>query len=82
MDPSIWYVLIVVLAVVAGALVTVLSAIAHAAPIPETDWGLPKDVSVDGWRTDHLIMSTSIFIAIMFIATSYESSFVKPISKE
>jgi cytochrome c oxidase subunit 2 len=31
--------------------------------------GLPTDVSVDGWRVDRLMASTTIFVALMFAAT-------------
>jgi cytochrome c oxidase subunit II len=34
-----------------------------------TGWGLPRDASVDGWRVDWLLNSTSVFVLIMFAAT-------------
>jgi cytochrome c oxidase subunit II len=34
-----------------------------------TGWGLPHDASVDGWRVDWLLYSTSVFVLIMFGAT-------------
>ncbi len=32
-------------------------------------WGLPHDASVDGWRVDWLLKSTTVFVLIMFGAT-------------
>lgn len=57
-----------------SALVTALglllaSGVAHAAPQPEAGWGLPRNVSLHGGRTDWLINVTTIFVAIMFAAT-------------
>lgn len=34
-----------------------------------TSFGLPTDVSVDGWRVDRLMASTTAFVALMFAAT-------------
>jgi cytochrome c oxidase subunit 2 len=31
--------------------------------------GLPKDVSVHGWRIDRLLASTTVFVTIMFVVT-------------
>lgn len=57
------------LASVAAALAASAAALAHAAPQPETGWGLPRDASVHGWRVDWLMNTTSVFVAIMFLAT-------------
>ena len=32
-------------------------------------WGLPHDASVYGWRVDWLLGTTTVFVAIMFLAT-------------
>jgi cytochrome c oxidase subunit 2 len=32
-------------------------------------WGLPRDASLYGWRVDWLLGTTTIFVAIMFVAT-------------
>lgn len=42
---------------------------ASAAPQPETSWGLPRNVSLHGGRTDWLINVTTIFVVIMFGVT-------------
>jgi cytochrome c oxidase subunit 2 len=34
-----------------------------------SSWGLPRDVSLHGWRVDWLLNSTSVFVLIMFGAT-------------
>jgi cytochrome c oxidase subunit 2 len=39
---------------------------AHAAPRPETGYGLPSDVSLDGWRIDWLIDVTLVAITVLF----------------
>lgn len=39
-------------------------------PQPETHWGLPRNVSVDGWRIDWLMDITSVFVTMMFAATT------------
>jgi cytochrome c oxidase subunit II len=36
---------------------------------PTSWWRLPRDASVDGWRVDWLLNSTSVFVLIMFAAT-------------
>jgi cytochrome c oxidase subunit 2 len=41
-------------------------SIAWAAPIPESGWGLPRDVSVDGHRIDWLIHATTFFVVLLF----------------
>jgi cytochrome c oxidase subunit 2 len=38
-----------------------------AAPQPETGWGMPRDVSLDGWRIDWLINITTVFVGILFV---------------
>lgn len=44
-----------------------LSALALSAPRPETGWGLPRDVSLDGWRIDWLLNVTMIFVVVLFV---------------
>lgn len=49
-----------------------LLALLFAAPAfaevqPEAGLGMPRDVSVDGWRVDWLINSTSVFVVLMFV---------------
>src|SRR5262245_58675689 len=44
-----------------------IAGVAHAAPKPETGWGFPRDISVDGWRIDWLINVTMVFVTILFI---------------
>jgi cytochrome c oxidase subunit 2 len=46
-----------------------LAPAAHGAPQPEIGWGLPRDVSVHGWRVDWLMNTTSVFVVIMFAVT-------------
>ncbi len=46
-----------------------MGAVAAAAPRPETAWGLPHDASEHGWRVDWLMNTTSVFVAVMFLAT-------------
>jgi cytochrome c oxidase subunit 2 len=36
-------------------------------PQPESGWGYPRDVSVDGYRIDWLLNITSIFVGILFL---------------
>jgi cytochrome c oxidase subunit 2 len=33
-------------------------------------WSLPPDASVQGWRVDWLLRTTTVFVAIMFVATA------------
>jgi len=40
-----------------------------AAVAPESGWGLPRDASVHGIRVDTLMYTTTVFVAIMFLAT-------------
>ena len=54
-------------ALAAAALVLAAAGLAHAAPKPETGWGYPRDVSVDGYRIDWLLNVTSIFVGILFV---------------
>ncbi|MEK6608334.1 MAG: cytochrome C oxidase subunit II [Myxococcota bacterium] len=42
------------------------AGVAHAAPKPETAWGLPHDASVNGHLIDWLINSTSVFVGLLF----------------
>jgi cytochrome c oxidase subunit 2 len=49
-------------AVAAGA-----ARLARAAPIPETGWGLPRDVSADGHRVDWLIQFTILATSLIFV---------------
>jgi cytochrome c oxidase subunit 2 len=47
----------------AGAAVMVASRVVLAAPQPETTvGGMPRDISADGWRIDHLIHTTNYFV--------------------
>jgi cytochrome c oxidase subunit 2 len=40
--------------------------LAFAEVQPESGFGLPRDVSLDGWRIDWLIQVTTIFVGILF----------------
>lgn len=40
---------------------------ANAAPVPATEWGLPRDVSVEGHKIDWLMNATTFFITILFV---------------
>jgi len=51
----------------AGVLLTQLGTLARAAPQPESGWGYPRDVSVEGHRIDWLLNVTSIFVGILFV---------------
>ncbi len=42
------------------------SSVASADPIPESGWGLPRDVSRDGHRIDWLINVTNAFVILLF----------------
>ncbi len=44
-----------------------LGGLAGAAPLPESGYGLPRDVSADGHRVDWLIQFTTIATAIIFV---------------
>lgn len=37
------------------------------APLPEQHLGMPRDVSLDGWRIDWLINITIVFVSILFL---------------
>ncbi len=50
-----------------AALLAALPAL--AAPLPETGWGMPRDVSVDGHLIDWLINVTSVFVVLLFVIT-------------
>jgi len=41
--------------------------VALAAPQPESGWGYPRDVSVEGYRIDWLLNVTSIFVGVLFV---------------
>jgi len=43
------------------------SDLALADPEPESGWGYPRDVSVDGHRIDWLLNVTSIFVGVLFV---------------
>jgi cytochrome c oxidase subunit II len=43
------------------------SSPAHAAPQPESGWGYPRDVSVEGHRIDWLLDVTTVFVGILFL---------------
>jgi cytochrome c oxidase subunit II len=43
------------------------AAVAHADPVPEDGWGLPRDVSRDGHRIDWLVNVTNGFTALLFV---------------
>lgn len=47
---------------------TVLAALADAGA--RAPWSLPPDASVQGWRVDWLLRTTTVFVAIMFAATA------------
>jgi cytochrome c oxidase subunit II len=51
----------------ACALLAYLGSLAQAAPQPESGWGYPRDVSVEGYRIDWLLNVTSIFVGILFL---------------
>lgn len=42
---------------------------ASAAPQPEAGWGLPRNVSLHGARTDWLIEVTTVFVGLLFAVT-------------
>ncbi len=44
-----------------------VAAVASADPIPESGWGLPRDVSRDGHRIDWLINVTNGFVILLFV---------------
>jgi cytochrome c oxidase subunit 2 len=54
-------------AVAAGAIASLLSGLALAAPVPESGLGLPRDVSHEGHRIDWLIQVTMGFVVILFV---------------
>jgi cytochrome c oxidase subunit 2 len=43
------------------------ASLAQAAPQPESGWGYPRDVSVEGHRIDWLLNVTSVFVGILFV---------------
>ncbi len=53
----------------AGAAALAAGRLAHALPEPEKGGiGMPRDVSVNGWKIDHLIDVTNIFVIVMLAA--------------
>ena len=55
---------------VAAAVAATGARAAQAAPLPwPLGFGLPEDASLHGWRVDWLLGTTTLFVAIMFIAT-------------
>jgi cytochrome c oxidase subunit II len=60
---------VLVLPVLSAVALAGLVRDALAAPQPETGWGLPRDVSLHGWRVDWLMNTTTVFVAILFLAT-------------
>ena len=51
---------------VAAAIAGALARGALAAPLPEQGYGLPRDVSVDGFRVDELLHFTLLSITVVF----------------
>ncbi len=43
------------------------TGVAWADPVPESGWGLPRDVSRDGHRIDWLINVTNLFTILLFV---------------
>lgn len=54
-------------ALASGALATLSAAMVYAGPQPESGYGMPRDISVEGHRIDWLIKVTGIFTAILFV---------------
>lgn len=52
---------------VSGALATLAASLVHAAPQPESGFGMPRDISVEGHRIDWLIRVTGLFTTILFV---------------
>jgi cytochrome c oxidase subunit 2 len=50
-----------------AALVALAGGVASAAPAPEQGYGMPHDVSVDGFRIDELIHFTLASITVIFV---------------
>jgi cytochrome c oxidase subunit 2 len=42
------------------------ASVALATPLAGNGYSLPRDASVDGWRIDHLLWSTSAFVILLF----------------
>ena len=55
------------LATAAGLLTMLAASVAHADPIPEDGWGMPRDLSRDGHRIDWLIDVTNYFVLFLFV---------------
>jgi len=43
------------------------ASMAFAGPLAGQGYNLPHDASVDGWRIDHLLWSTSAFVILLFV---------------
>ena len=54
-------------ALVVAAAGFAFARLAAAAPVPETEFGLPRDASLDGHRIDWLIKVTGVFVGILFV---------------
>jgi cytochrome c oxidase subunit 2 len=52
------------------ALAAALAGAAHAAPLPEEGYGLPRDVSAEGHRVDDLMYFTLVSTAIVFVVVA------------
>jgi cytochrome c oxidase subunit 2 len=50
-----------------GLAAALYAGAAAAEPIEEAGWGLPRDVSTEGWRIDQLLYSTTVFVVILFV---------------
>jgi cytochrome c oxidase subunit II len=50
-----------------GLAAALYAGAAAAEPQPELGWGLPRDVSTEGWRIDQLLYSTTVFVVILFV---------------
>ena len=54
----------------AAALAALAGGAASAAPLPESGYGLPRDVSVDGFRIDQLLHFTLGAITVVFVVVA------------
>lgn len=59
--------LVVGAAIVFAAAQLVFIGAAEGAPQPESGWGYPRDVSVEGHRIDWLLNVTSVFVGVLFL---------------
>lgn len=55
------------LALLGGGALLVRSRAIQAAPRPESGWGYPRDVSVEGYRIDWLLDVTTVSVGILFL---------------